>query len=177
MGAYKTNLEKMSPKKRIFSEDKMFLLVELVIFLVLLSITILEVMRFGRYEELFRKYQVHISWFFGITFGIVFANVKTKLQTKFSNKFKIKSKRETSFPLFIAKLLVIVFFSAVIIGIARAYLVKLFIFTPLLMAQWLIILYIWFKFENGVKPALKYLLTNEIILVINLIILLLAFII
>jgi len=163
--------------KRFFTEDKAFLFLEAVIFVFLLSITILEVSRFGRYDELITKYQVHVSWFFGITFGMVFASMKSKVQTKLNSKFRAKPRRETSFPFFLAKLLVIVFFSAVIIGIAKYYLVKLLIFTPLLMAQWLIILYIWFKLENQARPSMKYILTNEILLVICLIILLLAFII
>ena len=167
--------------KTYFNETRRFWIVEIIVFIALLSITLLEVARFGRYEELFRKYQLHLSWFFGITFGIFFSDIKSKVKKKIDyamrDRLKFKFERDVSFPLFLGKVLVIVFLSAVVIGLAKSYLIKLFIFAPLIMAQWLIILYIWYKFENKVKPSLKYILTNEIILVINLIILLLAFII
>jgi hypothetical protein len=174
-------LKKVKKIKEFFNETRRFWIIESVIFIVFLSITLLEITRFGRYEELFTKTQFYISWFFGLTFGVVFGNVKSKVKKKLDEtvvpKLKFRTEPDSSFAFFLCKLIVIVFFSVVIIGIMKYYIIKLFIFTPLLMFQWLILLYIWYKLENKTKPVLKYILMNEAILVINLIILLLAFII
>jgi len=165
----------MRIKRFKFNENKVFWTVESIIFIVLLTITILEVKRFGYYDELFKKYGNYALWFFGLTFGIVFANMKTRVKDKINTRFNIRERKETSFPLFLGKLMVVVFFSSVLIGLARYYLTEFLFFTPVMISQWLVLLYIWFKFENQTRPSLKYIIANELIIVFCLILLLVAF--
>jgi len=89
-----------------------------------------------------------------------------------SNFFEFS--RGKNFPLFLAVLIVIVFIGDLITGISKNFFLGSYRFFHIILAQWLVLFYLWFKLGYKQKPLFYYIAANEAIIAICLVILLAA---
>jgi len=147
-----------------------FLFLEICIFLIIGLITLLEIINFKLFESFFAFIKTPSSWFVGFGLAYAFSNLFQKtFFSIFSKKIKGGEKNERDF--FIGFLITLMITSLItpFVRSEAAYLLNtFFIYFHIILMQCVLILYILFKLKEGFEISGKYFLTNELILLLNL---------
>lgn len=143
-------------------KNKSFLVFELIIFIVMGGITLLEIFKFDFFEKVFQFSQIYLSWFLGISFGFVFLGVLQSITS--TKKISAIEKRKSFFSLFLINLILSSSLTAFIKTIALSFFNQFFIYFHVLFFQWIMLLYVFFKLKNNYEIQGKYFITNELII-------------
>ncbi|MFA5953735.1 MAG: hypothetical protein WC812_04025 [Candidatus Pacearchaeota archaeon] len=160
------------------NKKKIFLIVELLIFLIMFSLTILELFNFELFRKIFLLLVEYISWFVSFSFGYlvseIFKDSTISLISKFSKKRDKSGKKEGD--VFLGFLIIIIF---VAIGISyfkdfiSNIFTNFFIYFHILFMQSIILLYLFYKVKYDYEISVKVFLINEFVVLINILIILL----
>jgi len=146
-----------------------FLTLEIILFSIITLITFLEIFYFKIFEFFFILIKNPSSWFVGFGLAYAFSNLfQKKLFKLFSKRAKDEEKKKGDF--FIGFLITIVLTSLITGFIkkgAEYLLTNFFIYFHVIIMQCLIVLYILFKLKENFEISGKYLLANEIIVLVN----------
>jgi len=156
------------------SASKKFLYLEFFVFLIISLLTTLEIFNFNLFEKVFLYLQSPSSWLIGFSFGYVFSKVfedfAIPLLSKLSRK---KDSPKNKNDLFIGFLIVIVLI-ALIVPYLKLFFEMIFnnffIYFHLIFLQSIILLYLFYKLRNNYEISADYVLINEIIILINLLV-------
>ncbi|MFH1248957.1 MAG: hypothetical protein V1660_02290 [archaeon] len=133
------------------------------IFLALFSLTIIEIINQNIFAEFFMRIREHVSWILGITIGMVMPNILLRIRYgAFRREFTPKI--DERFYMFLANTSLLVFIVSFGRGIIVLFFTEYFEYFHLITVQWLIIVYLWFKFVNGFKISWRYIVSTELIL-------------
>jgi uncharacterized protein YacL len=139
-----------------------FIIIELIIFILMGAITLLEFFSFDLFEKVFNLIQDPVSWLIGLSFGFVFSNLVKKIKTKTEKLSPVKDKG--LFVVFLADLIIMALISAGVKELALSFFNNFFIYFQVLFLQWMMFLYLSFKAKNNYAISGKYLLTTELII-------------
>lgn len=142
-------------------KNRSFFMFELMIFVTMGIITLLEIFKFDFFEKVFQFSQIYISWFLGISFGFVFLGVLQSIIK--TEKISALEKRKSFFSLFLINLILSASLTAFIKTVALSFFNQFFIYFHVLFLQWIMLLYISFKLKNDYEISGKYFITNELI--------------
>lgn len=128
-------------------------------------ISVLEIFNPTLFAEFFMTISNHVSWILALTVGMVIPNILRRLQAgAFGRRFSPKI--EERFVMFLANAAILAFIISVTQGIIIIFLRDYFEYFHIILTQWLVLVYIWFKFMNGFKISARYVITTESILII-----------
>lgn len=128
-------------------------------------ISILEIIRPRMFEEFFLTISENTAWILGLTVGMVLPDIIKKLKSNTVGKMKINQQVDERFVIFLANAAILSFVVSFARGIVIVFLKQYFEYFHILLVQWLVLVYMWFKFVNGFKVHWKYIMTTEIIIV------------
>jgi len=146
-------------------DDKNFFNIELIIFLVLGIITIVEAYSLEIFNKIFLFIKPYASWFIGISFGFVFRNILNPFKKKITSHKKFIEKKE-HFLFFVLNLIILAIIISSIQKIVISFFDLLLPYFHVLFFQWIVLIYIIFKLSNNYVLPKEYVITNEIIIVI-----------
>lgn len=141
---------------------RVFVTLELIIFLIMGVITFIEFFDFNFFEVVFNFVQNPVSWLIGLSFGFVFSNLIKTIKNK-TEKIKLV-KEKGHFAIFLADLILIALISTGVKALALSFFSSFFIYFHVLFLQWMMFLYLSFKVKNNYEISGKYLLTTELII-------------
>jgi hypothetical protein len=141
---------------------RVFIAIELLIFLVMGLITFIEFFNFPFFETVFNFVQNPTAWLIGLSFGFVFSNLIKKVKAKTEKISIVKEKGH--FAIFLADLIIIALISTGVKALAVSFFNSFFIYFHVLFLQWMMFLYLSFKVKNDYEISGKYLLTTELII-------------
>lgn len=141
---------------------RVFVIIELIIFLVMGVITLLEFFAFDLFEKVFNFVQDPTAWLIGLSFGFVFSNIIQGIKTKTKKISPIKEKG--LFILFLADLIIIALVSTGVKALAISFFNNFFIYFHVLFLQWMMFLYLSFKVKNNYEISGKYLIVTELMI-------------
>jgi hypothetical protein len=151
-----------------------FILIEGIILFVMGLITFIEVYWFGIFETVFNYIQTPSAWFVGLSLGFAFSSLFQKgLFSIFIKKFSKKENNKEDF--FVGFLLTLIFGSLLtpyIKGMAVYFFENIFIYFHVILMQSIIIVYLLFKLKNDYEIPARYFISNELIVLINTILIL-----
>ncbi|MEK6844978.1 MAG: hypothetical protein AABX44_01855 [Nanoarchaeota archaeon] len=155
-----------------------FLITELIIFIIIGGITLLEIFNFEIFEAFFGYVKEYLSWFIGIGFGYIFSatfkNYFTKLFSRWLLKRREKKEIEISesermlFPAFLVSFMVLALIVFFIKLVSAFFFTEFFIYSHIIFMLLIIFLYLVFIIENNYELSEKYFVANGIIILINL---------
>ncbi|MEM3405608.1 MAG: hypothetical protein QW117_01395 [Candidatus Pacearchaeota archaeon] len=145
--------------------EDIFLNIELIIFLIMGIITLIEFYNFNIFEKFFLLIKPYVSWFISISFGFVFRQSLNPFKKKIISNKKFEDKKE-NFLFFSLNLIIISIIISFTQKIVISFFNSLLIYFHVLFLQWIILIYIAFKLSNGYVISKKYFITNEIIAII-----------
>ncbi len=154
--------------------ERKFWIVELIILVALGLITIIEAISFSIFNRIFLSISDYASWFLGLTVGIVVPDVIKRVRKAVGEKIKLKDAQDERFWMFLMNAIVFVFIVSVFQKIAITFLRAYFVFFHIIFAQWLVIVYIWFKAANKFPLSPKYIITTQLVIIINILLVLLT---
>lgn len=146
-------------------DRKKFLLVEGIIFTALGIITLIEISNFLLFKEFFMRIREYLSWFLGLAIAPVLYKWFKYLEDKFEEKYGLTSVNE-KFLFFLINLVFLTFAVGFAKELAIFFLKKYFEFFHIIFTQWLVVVYIWFKFVNNFKINMEYIITAEILVIL-----------
>ncbi|MBS3090362.1 hypothetical protein J4433_01175 [Candidatus Pacearchaeota archaeon] len=156
-------------------EDRQkLLLIEGIIFAVLAAITLVELFNFLLFTEFFMRIKEYLSWFLGLSIGPLAAGQILEFKRKF-DKARGGFLPNEKFVFFFANLILMTFAVGLVKQFFLSFLNKSFAFFHIITVQWLVVVYIWFKFANDFKIDMKYVITAEIFVILFSLIVTLAF--
>jgi hypothetical protein len=145
-------------------EHEKFMTFETVIFISLLIITTLEIIFPKNFAEFFLRVNDYTSWILGLTVGLVIPDMISRIKSKLEKKTIIPQVSD-SFTLFIANAAILTFIVALSRGVVLSFLNGYYEFFHLILTQWIILVYLWFKLANGFKISTRYVIATELMLV------------
>lgn len=137
-------------------------------------ITVLEIFNANLFAELFIRMSNNAGWILGLTVGMVVPNILLRIKSHAFGRRLSNVQINERFIVFLANAAVLAFIVALARGIVFLFLSEYFEFFHIIITQWLVLVYIWFKAVNGFKISARYIISTEIILVIFTAILLFA---
>ncbi|MFH0831464.1 MAG: hypothetical protein V1886_01185 [archaeon] len=145
--------------------NKKFLLVEGIIFSVLAVITLLEFFNFLLFTEFFMRMKEYLSWFLGLSIGPVISSQIYSIRRKINGK-KGFIPPEQRFAFFLLNIVWITIAVGIVQSFFLSFLLRYFAFFHVIVLQWLVIVYVWFKSLNNFKIHTKYVIGAEILVLL-----------
>jgi len=155
-------------------QQQKFKLYVLSLFLFIGIITILEIFNENLFAEFFMKINNHVAWILGLTVGMVVPNILLRIKSHAFGRRLSNVQINERFIIFLANASILAFIVSLARGIVLVFLTEYFEFFHIIITQWLVLIYIWFKGVNGFRISARYIISTEIILVIFTAILLFA---
>lgn len=158
-------------------QDDKFKIYAVALFFFLGLVTILEIFNKHIFAELFLRMSSNISWILGLTVGMVVPDILLRIRSHTIGKHITKRffpETDERFLLFLANAAILTFIVSLARGIVVVFLTDYYEYFHLIIIQWFVLVYLWFKFINGFKTEWKYVLATEITLIIFTIVLLLS---
>jgi len=146
-------------------KQQKFRLYVLSLFLFVGVITILEIFNANLFAELFIKMSNNAGWILGLTVGMVVPDILARIRTRIK-KIVYKESVDERFVIFIANAALLAFVVSLARGIVMVFLQSYYEFFHIILVQWLVIVYLWFKFANGFRISARYIIATESILVV-----------
>jgi|GEM_PF-3109049 hypothetical protein len=128
-------------------------------------ITVLEIFNANLFAELFIRMSNNAGWILGLTVGMVVPDILVKIRSKIK-RVVYNDKVDERFVIFIANAALLAFVVSLARGIVMVFLQSYYEFFHIILVQWLVLVYLWFKFINGFRISARYIVSTEIILVI-----------
>lgn len=143
-----------------------FFFLELVTFIVMGLITLMEIVNFNFFETFFTLIKTPSSWFVGLSLAYAFSNFfQTNLFSFFSKRSKDETKEKGDFFTgFIITLILTSLITPYVKDIAGYFFSNFFIYFHIIVMQSVILLYLLFKLKNNYEISGKYFITNEVII-------------
>lgn len=145
--------------------NKKFFFVEGIIFLVLAVITLLELLNPLLFTEFFMRIKEYLSWFLGLSIGPVVSSQIYSIRRKINHK-KGFIPPEQRFPFFLLNIIGITVAVSIVKDFFLSFLLRYFAFFHVIILQWFVIVYVWFKLANGFKIHTKYVIAAEILVLL-----------
>jgi len=140
----------------------------LLILLFMGLITFLEIFDFQFFEKFFTLIKTPSSWFVGLSLAYCLSHlIQKSLFFVVSKRFKTKEDKKEDF--FIGFVIVLIIASLIMVPIKNLIVLffnGFFIYFHIILMQSVIILYLLFKIDKDFEISTKYVLTNEVILLI-----------
>lgn len=138
-------------------------------------ITFIEIYGFDLFEIVFNYIQTPSAWFVGLSLSFAFSSLFQKgLFSLFIKKFSKKENNKEDF--FIGFLLTLIIGSLLtpyIKDLAVYFFQNIFIYFHVILMQSIIIVYLLFKLKNDYEIPARYFITNELIVLLNTVVILL----
>jgi hypothetical protein len=146
-----------------------FIKIEILVFLFMGLITMLEITNFNIFETFFGFIKTPSSWFVGIGLAYALSNLlQTGIFSFFSRRAKGEEERKGDYFVgFLITLIVTALISPFIKEGAVYFFGNFFIYFHIILMQCIIILYVLFKLKEGYEMSAKYFLINEAIVLLN----------
>ena len=128
-------------------------------------ITVLEIFNANLFAELFIRMSNNAGWILGLTVGMVVPDILVKIRSKIK-RVVYNDKVDERFVIFIANAALLAFVVSLARGIVMVFLQSYYEFFHIILVQWLVLVYLWFKFINCFRISARYIVSTEIILVI-----------
>lgn len=149
----------------MIDENKKFLIIEAAIFTFLAAFTLLEIFDYLFFKELFMRMSEYLSWFLGLTVATVVPDwismVKYRID-KIMGRFLLNER----FVFFFMNLIFMTVTVALAKQLAIFFMKRYFEFFHIIITQWLVVVYIWFKFVHDFKIHLRYVIAAEILVIL-----------
>lgn len=146
-------------------EDRKFWLIESLIFAFLGVFTLLEIFDYLFFKEIFMRMSEYLSWFLGLTVATVVPDWIYKVKYKI-DRIMGRFLPNERFVFFFMNLI----FMTVTVVLAKQlsifFMKRYFEFFHIIITQWLVVVYIWFKFVHDFKINKRYVITAEILVVL-----------
>jgi hypothetical protein len=146
-----------------------FLSLEICIFAAMILITLLEITHFNVFKIFFEFIKTPSSWFVGLGLAYAFSNLFQNSLFKFFSK-RAKNDEEKRGDFFLGFLMTLII-TALITPFIKYWIVyffsSIFVYFHIILMQSIILLYILFKLKEGFDISGRYLLVNELIVLIN----------
>jgi len=136
-------------------------------------ITVLEIFNANLFAELFIRMSDNAGWILGLTVCMVVPDILAKIKSRIKRAV-YNDKVDERFVVFIANAALLAFVVSLARGVVMVFLQSYYEFFHIIITQWIVLVYIWFKAVNGFKISGRYIISTEIILVIFTAILLFA---
>jgi hypothetical protein len=151
---------------------KGFILLESIIIAVMLILTFLEIYYFKGFSLIFNYIKDYASWFIALSFSTVFSNAFQNISLLIASK-TVKGREENSnkdfFFVFVASIVIVALISPFVKQLAVFFFTNFFIYFHVIFLQWMILLYLFFKVKNRYEISGAYFLTNELIVLVNIV--------
>ncbi len=154
--------------------ERKFWITEGLILLALGLITSVEAISFSLFNKIFLAISEYVSWFLGLTVGIVVPDMLKRTRAAIGKRIKLRGEPDERFWMFLLNVILFVFIVSLFQKIAITFLRTYFIFFHVIFAQWIVLVYIWFKAANKFPLPLKYLFTTQLIIIISILLVLLT---
>jgi cation transport ATPase len=146
-------------------DNKTFFNLEVIIILVMGIVTLIEAFKLEWFSKFFLLVKPYVSWFIGISFGFVFKNVLSPFKKRLSSHQGFIKNKE-NFVFFILNLIIIAVVVSTIQKVVVTFFNSFLIYFHVLVFQWIMLIYIFFKLGNNYEISKKYLITNEVIILV-----------
>lgn len=159
-------------------KKRLILFFEIFIFLLIFSLTFIEIFSFKTFERIFIFSVEYLSWFVSFSFGYVLSKLLEEflisLYYKFSKKSKNPEQKEkgTFFGFLIIMLFIAIgisYFKDLVDGLFNHF----FIYFHILFMQAIILFYLYYKLKNNYEIPLRTFLFNEFLVLANTLIIIL----
>lgn len=147
-------------------QQQKFKLYVLSLFLFIGIVTILEIFNANLFAEFFMKINNNVAWILGLTVGMVVPNILLRIKSHAFGRRLSNLQINERFIVFLANASILAFIVSLARGIVLVFLTEYFEFFHIIITQWLVLVYIWFKAVNGFRISARYIISTEIILVI-----------
>ncbi len=145
--------------------DRKFWLIESLILIFLAFFTLLEIFDYLFFKEIFMRLSEYLSWFLGLTVATVVPDWIYKVKYKIDRIIGRFLPNER-FVFFFMNLIFMTITVALAKQLAIFFMKRYFEFFHVIITQWLIIVYVWFKYVHEFKIHIKYVIAAEIFVVL-----------
>jgi len=155
----------LAHNQHIMNKNVKFFFLELLIFLIMGVITLVEITNFNLFETFFTYIKIPSAWFVGLSLAYAFSNLFQKtLFSSFSKGMKDENKeRGDFFGRFVVTLLITSLITPYIKDGAIYFFSDFFLYFHIIILQSMVILYLFFKLKNNYEISGKYFVTNELV--------------
>lgn len=149
----------------MIDENKSFLLIESAIFAFLALFTLLEIFDYMFFKEIFLRLSEYLSWFLGLTVATVVPDWISMVKYRI-DRIMGRFLPNERFVFFFMNLIFMTLTVTLAKQMAIFFMQRYFEFFHIIMAQWLVVVYIWFKFVHDFKINLRYIIAAEILVIL-----------
>lgn len=149
----------------MIDENKKFLVIEAAIFTFLAAFTLLEIFDYLFFKELFMRMSEYLSWFLGLTVATVVPDWISMVKYRIDRMMGRFLPNER-FVFFFMNLIFMTVTVALAKQLAIFFMKRYFEFFHIIITQWLVVVYIWFKFVHDFKINLRYVIAAEILVIL-----------
>ena len=143
-------------------------------FTALLVITLIELFDFLLFTEFFMRIKEYLSWFLGLSIGPVVGGKLSEIKRKF-DRSKGGFLPDDRFVFFFINIILMTLAVGIVKEFFLSFMNRYFAFFHIITAQWLVMVYIWFKFANDFRIDMKYVIASELFVLLFSIVITLAF--